>query len=516
MKRTNYLTVILFNNDICRLVPQRTSLNVQGDMMKQRIELATNAIKKAKKSLNKQFYPHYHLAPYAGWLNDPNGLIYHDGLYHAFYQHHPFSAVWGTMHWGHATSEDMIHWQHQPIALAPGDEYDKDGCFSGSAVSYQGKLYLFYTGHIWLKNANDDSAIHQTQCVAVSNDGILFEKKGVVIPAPEGFMHFRDPKVWFQDGKWWMVVGARDALDQGQILLFSTTDLLNWNDEYQVLAKTEDKNVYMWECPDFFPLGNHFITLFSPQGKKPQGYQFRNLYQNGYLVGQWSPDQPYEITHQFSELDFGQDFYAPQTFLAKDGRRIAMAWMDMWESHMPSQKHGWSGCFTLPRELALNDQGKIIANPIEELKTLRQDEKIIPSTILIKNTDILISENATCCELELIWDLQNSSAEKFGFWIGNGIQFYVDNQNQKLTLSRHYPKYIISDSRCTELPKTKQLKIRAFIDKSSLEVFINNGEQTFSCRIYPQDSDYTLKLFAINQSAKLDKGMFWNLEKAIN
>lgn len=479
--------------------------------MKNPIEL----IETSRKSLNKQFYPNYHLASYTGWLNDPNGLIYHNGLYHAFYQHHPFSAVWGPMHWGHATSKDMVHWQHQPIALAPGDEYDKDGCFSGSSISHEGKLYLFYTGHIWLSGEGDDSQIHQTQCLAISDDGIHFEKKGIIIPSPKGYMHFRDPKVWHQDGKWWMVVGARDTLDQGQILLFSTTDLLNWNNDYQILAKTDDKNVYMWECPDFFPLGDHFVTLFSPQGKKAQGNQYRNLYQNGYLVGNWAPGQPYEVTHQFTELDFGQDFYAPQTFLAKDGRRIAIAWMDMWESHMPSQAHGWSGCFTLPRELSLNEQGKIIAKPIVELKTLRKDPVHIPAVIMTKNTTQLIEKKATSCEIELVWDLQNSPAEKFGFWIGNGIQFYVDNQNQRLTLSRHYPEYIISDSRSAPLPQTKQLKIRAFIDKSCLEVFINDGEQTFSSRIYPAENDCSLKLFAINQNAKLDKATYWPLKKAI-
>lgn len=145
--------------------------------MKNQLELANNTIQTSRKNLDFQFYPQYHLAPFAGWMNDPNGLIYHQGQYHAFYQHHPFSASWGPMHWGHATSTDMVHWQHQPIALAPSEEYDRDGCFSGSAVSHNGELYLFYTGHIWLGNQGDDSQIIQSQCVAISTDGIHFEKK---------------------------------------------------------------------------------------------------------------------------------------------------------------------------------------------------------------------------------------------------------------------------------------------------------------------------------------------------
>ncbi|EKT64943.1 glycoside hydrolase family 32 protein [Providencia burhodogranariea] len=483
--------------------------------MKQRIDLASTALETARKSLNKQFYPEYHLATYAGWLNDPNGLIYHEGLYHAFYQHHPFSSDWGPMHWGHATSKDMVNWQHQPIALAPGDEYDRDGCFSGSAISHEGKLYLFYTGHIWLDGEGNDSQIYQSQCLAISEDGIHFEKKGVIIPSPEGYMHFRDPKVWYQDARWWMVVGARDSLDQGQILLFSSDELLHWSDEYQVLAKTDDKNVYMWECPDFFPLGEQFVTLFSPQGKKPQGHQYRNRFQNGYLVGNWSPNQPYEITNQFTEIDFGHDFYAPQTFLAEDDRRIAIAWMDMWESNMPSKVDGWAGCFTLPRELTLNDQGKVLVNPIRELTSLRQEAIEIKPSVLAKNQTIVLHSDASACEIELIWDLQQSPAEKFGLAIGNGAEFFIDGQTQQLTLSRHYPEHVISDYRCTALPQTRHLKIRAFIDKSSLEVFINDGELCFTSRIYPQEGERALTLFAINQSAKLLKGTMWQLNKSV-
>ena len=481
--------------------------------MNQRIEKATAALNKLKSTLDMHFYPNYHLAPFAGWLNDPNGLIYHDGKYHAFYQHHPFDANWGPMHWGHSTSDDMVHWEHQPIALAPGDDYDRDGCFSGSAISHEGNLYLFYTGHIWLDKEGDDSQIEQTQCLAVSRDGIHFEKKGIVIPLIDEYMHFRDPKVWYQDGRWWMIVGARDKQDQGQVLLFNTTDPLHWSGEYEVLAKTDDPNVYMWECPDFFPLGNKFITLFSPQGKKPENYQFRNFFQSGYIIGEWAPGQPYTIDQSFTEIDHGHDFYAPQTFIAKDGRRIAIAWMDMWESNMPSKAHGWAGCFTLPRELTLTKDNKVIMQPIAELTSLRQAHQTISARELAKNSAQKMKDDAGCCEIELIWDLANSPAEKFGFWIGKGMQFYIDRQSNRLIIERHYPDDVISDYRSAELPNSNQLKIHAYIDHSSAEIFINDGEITFSSRIYPQKNERELKLFAINGTAKLASGQLWELAR---
>lgn len=483
--------------------------------MKQRIEKATIALNELRKTLDINFYPNYHLAPFAGWLNDPNGLIYHNGTYHAFYQHHPFSENWGPMHWGHATSSDMVHWQHQPIALAPGDDYDRDGCFSGSAVSHDGKLYLFYTGHIWLKKEHDDSAIYQAQCLAISEDGIHFEKKGVVIPSPKEYMHFRDPKVWFQDGRWWMIVGARDKNDLGQVLLFNTEDLLNWSSDYQVIAKTDDNNVYMWECPDFFPLGDKFITLFSPQGKKPENYQFRNMFQSGYIIGQWAPGQPYTIEQSFQEIDHGHDFYAPQTFEAADGRRIAIAWMDMWESSMPSKADNWAGCFTVPRELTLTKENKVIMTPVVELNSLRQEHQSVSSIELSKNTAQLLKDNCESCEVELLWDLKDNTTEKFGFWLGQGLQFYIDGQSHRLILERHYPDNVISDYRSAELPATDKLKIRAYIDRSSIEIFINDGELTFSSRIYPKKDQRALKIFAINGPAKLESGNIWELAGSI-
>lgn len=184
--------------------------------MKQRLALAQSALEKLCARRGNAWYPIFHLAPPAGWMNDPNGLIYFNGRYHAFFQHHPASAYQGPMHWGHATSTDMLHWQHEPVALAPGDKYDRDGCFSGSAVDDDGVLSLIYTGHICLEDRGNDSIIREVQCLATSHDGIHFEKQGCVLTPPEGIMHFRDPKVWHEEGSWWMVIGAGTLLTMGK------------------------------------------------------------------------------------------------------------------------------------------------------------------------------------------------------------------------------------------------------------------------------------------------------------
>jgi beta-fructofuranosidase len=525
-----------------------------------RIAQATHAQKKAWSVMNKQWYPEYHIASYAGWMGVPGGLCYHKGAYHIFYQHNPYSENWGPMHWGHMTSEDLVHWKHQPIILAPGDAYDRDGCFSGSAVSANDKLYVFYTGHSWLteeemkllgssSSSGDISSFYQQQCLAVSTDGIHFEKRGPVVRPPPGYVHCRDPKVWFQEGRWWMVCGARDVTkDLGQLILFTSDDLEHWDDStWQVLGVTEDKNVFMWECPDLFRLEQADVLLFSPQGKRKVGYVNRNRFQSGYMLGAWSTATAgsalatiaqknaalppgrvarrlrgscrlteFHVTQRFREIDRGHDFYAPQTFLTVDGRRIIIGWLDMWESPMPTREHGWSGCLTLPRELVLDPfTGSIRMIPPRELLQLRCAQAIIPPQRISESADMLLVEDCTSYELEVTFNCQTSTAEKYGLWLGSGAELFVDAQSNRLVLNRHYPQYMLSGYRSCNLPESVLLQLHVYIDRSSMEVFVNDGEEVFSSRVFPGEGDRTLRLFSMNGSADMVGGNMWKLRATI-
>ncbi|OCG27841.1 glycosyl hydrolase family 32 [Gilliamella sp. wkB108] len=481
------------------------------------IKKANQAVQELEKITNKQYYPHFHLAPLSGWMNDPNGLIYFKGQYHVFYQHHPYDENWGPMHWGHAISDDLVTWRRLPIALAPDQPCDKSGCFSGSAVDNNGELSLIYTGHIWLEGQGKQEKIRQTQCLATSKDGIHFEKQGTIIKPNDGIMHFRDPKVWQQDGQWWMVVGQRDLDDIGQILLYRSDDLRSWTLDH-VLISNIDPNVYMLECPDFFPLGDKWVLMFSPQGMQAKGYQYRNLYQSGYIVGNWQPGQQFSIIKPFQEMDFGHDFYAPQSFLAADGRRIMFAWMDMWESIMPSKKDKWMGSLTLPRELILDRNNKVRNRPIKELEMLREKPKSLTDIVVkdqLKNTDI----ESISCELEVEIDLSQSNAERFGLQLSatkDGKQatlLYVDLQSNRLVLDRSLSGLELKGYRTVPLPKTKTLTLHIFVDASSVEVFVNRGLYSFSSRIYPKlPARRMVNLFAENGTAKITKLDSWQLK----
>ncbi|MDF2964002.1 MAG: sucrose-6-phosphate hydrolase, partial [Paenibacillus sp.] len=226
---------------------------------KQLLAIADDKVNKAREIASRD--PHrlnYHIMAPANWINDPNGLIQFKGSYHVFYQHHPFGVEWGPMHWGHATSPDLVHWEHQPIALAPSETYDHGGCFSGSAVEHEDKMYLFYTGVVY------DGAIHtsnrhnrkEVQCMAVSNDGRTFEKHPaspiLSNPPADGSKDFRDPKVWKYGNQWYMVVGSTKN-GVGKVLIYESLDLVHWSYKGVALESSGTEG-YMWECPDLFPL----------------------------------------------------------------------------------------------------------------------------------------------------------------------------------------------------------------------------------------------------------------------
>lgn len=456
-----------------------------------------------------RWYPRYHLAARAGWINDPNGLVWFDGWYHAFYQHHPYSTQWGPMHWGHARSKDLLHWEHLPVALAPEGPEDKDGCFSGSAVVDGDTLALIYTGHKFQGDADNEENLYQVQCLATSRDGIHFTREGIIVETPPGLHHFRDPKVWREGDSWFMVVGARVG-DTGQIRLYRSADLRQWQEE-GILDEAENGMGFMWECPDFFMLNGKRVLMFSPQGIAAQGFENRNLFQSGYLVGDWQPGEPFVRTGEFVEMDNGHDFYAPQSFLTPDGRRIVIGWLDMWESPMPEQQDGWAGMLSLPRELSLDENHRLQMRPAKEVESLRQAWFPWPVCTL-KNQQILTAKKAEALEVVLHWDCAGSDAEQYGLSLGDGLRVYVDTQMQRLVLERDYPQYGLCGTRSVPLAAGAALALRLYIDSSSVEVFVNDGQACLSSRIYPDADRRELSVFAWNGTAALSDAGAWQLE----
>ncbi len=216
--------------------------------------------------------PRWHLAAPVGLLNDPNGFIEHDGRYHLFYQWNPLGCAHANKGWGHVTSTDLLHWQHELPALLPIEPYEQSGCYSGSAVSdEQGRLTLIYTGNV----KYPDGSRTAYQCLARADGEGGFEKLGPVLDQPAGYSgHVRDPKVWHDGRQWLMVLGARTLDDKGEVLLYRGDALDGWMLVGPIAGSGRGRLGefgYMWECPDLFPLADRHVLISCPQGIAPRG-----------------------------------------------------------------------------------------------------------------------------------------------------------------------------------------------------------------------------------------------------
>ncbi len=459
----------------------------QDEMLKQQAYLAVE--EKGESVRKDPYYPGYHLAPPVGLLNDPNGWIQWKGIYHLFFQWMPFHAGHGAKFWGHYTSEDLVHWNLEPIALTPSDWFDKNGCYSGSAVDADRKLKLFYTGNV----KDEHNQRESYQVLAESEDGITFTKKGVKIELPEGYTpHFRDPKVWEHNGRWYMVIGAQTEDNWGSVVLFESVDLEKWTHK-GILSRGNEKPFtnlgYMWECPDLFELGGKDVLVFSPQGLEADGIDFNNQYQTGYVVGELDYKEARYTHGDFTELDRGFEFYAPQSALDDQGRRIVVGWMgvpDQDEELQPTVKNGWVHQMTMPRELKLMD-GKIYQLPLNEMKELRS-----------------IHRNNTTIEEEISTEIERTSEIKLDGEIESIVLFdysrlIYDRKRMILTLERpSYRNGEIEQRSC--ILKNDLEHLHLFVDHSSLEIFVNNGEEVFTSRLFADPSNNSLKIKPINSA----------------
>lgn len=470
------------------------------------LQKAEERVAKAVLTVGDSYRLQYHFMPKAHWMNDPNGLVHYNGYYHVFYQHHPYSPDWGPMHWGHARTKDFIDWEHLPIALAPSEEYDADGCFSGSAVVENGVLHLFYTGHRVI-----DGKEIQVQCRATSHDGINFTKDPLnpLIQAhpPEGSRDFRDPKVWRHEGTWFMVVGSgKDGI--GKALLYSSSNLSQWS-YVGVVAESDGTQGTIWECPEIFPLAGKHVLVTSPIGMERRKVI--------YFVGHMDYDSG-KFTADFTgDLDHGPDFYASQSFFGTE-RRILLAWMDAWEVNIPSKKHNWAGALTIPRELTLNTNGRLRSRPLPELQRLRKEQ--------IGVTDVLLERNQTLpfagmqdkgLELILEVDLSKTTATDFGIMFVDTINSeryivgYKPNE-QKLYLDTNNGGIGNQGFFWAELvPEKDKIEIRVFRDRSSIEVFADDGAVSITSRVYPKSNKLVPEVFAVDGRVKVINIGLWNL-----
>lgn len=464
--------------------------------------------------IDKGEKPIFHVTPPVGWLNDPNGFSVYRGRIHLFFQYHPYSDVWGPMHWGHCVSEDFLKWQELPVALAPDMDYDAAGCYSGSAIETSDGHVLVYTGVQETKKKDGTKAVIQQQCLAIG-DGINYDKVGdnPIISCeqlPEGFSRedFRDPKIWKEEENYYLVVGNKNEQQNGQVVLFESKDLTTWR-YVSVLADNQGKYGIMWECPDFFALADKHVLIVSPQDMRADGNEFHNGNQSLAMIGKYDSQNHRLLEDRVVSLDYGMDFYAPQTLRTDNGRRIMIAWMQSWDMNIKPTSQKWNGMMTIPRQLEIRD-GILYQSPVRELEQYRVDP-VIYSEREISGTCMIPGIQGRVLDMSL--ELPDGDYETFTIQFARNetyfTQFRYERAAQTIEFDRTYSG-VIRDAVCQRRMKIKTplrtLKLRLILDKFSVELFVNDGIQTFTSTFYtPLDAEDIV--------FQCDKSVFVNIEK---
>ncbi len=439
----------------------------------------------------------FHVHPEVGLLNDPNGMVWHDGVYHLFYQWHPDAPKHAMKRWAHLTSTDMVNFDRQSGELVPGDWYDSHGCYSGSGIVIDDQVKLYYTGNVRFPDGGRQSY----QCLAtIEPDGSVAKSpENPLIGSVPGYTaHIRDPKVWSADGAYWMVLGAQTDRLTGAVLLYRSDDALDWLLVGQL--NTEGPGFgYMCECPDLVRLGGRDILVFSPQFDfgEPDGPD-RYLDRTDYVVGTLNYGDATLAHGAPRVLDFGPDLYAPQTLVDGAGRTILVAWMakpdhdgqpTLAEKH-PTVADGWVHCLTVPRLLEL-DGDVLVQQPLPELAARRANQVEIPQTELAADTSMSVAGVAgTAFDLELAAQVPAGATLRVQLRVGSqqATALILDPQAGRATLDRtdsgHGERGVFQ----APIPVGEQVSARILGDESSLEIFLDGGRAVFSARIYP-DAD---------------------------
>lgn len=416
-------------------------------------------------------------------MNDPNGVIQWNGTYHLFYQHNPNGPLWGDMHWGHATSPDLIHWTDVPIAIAPTPgTYDEAGIYSGCMVNNNGQPVIFYTSTRGERNSI------QTQSIAFGSPDLLTWTKHpgnpVIreVPNESGQTRdFRDPFVWKESDAWYMVLGSRIQDVGGATFLYRSENLLDWEYLNPLLIGDIKTNGVVWECPNFFKIGDKWVLIISSHLGNATGAVL-------YFVGTY---ENYRFTPEYEAVLDYDTMYAPLSFVDDQQRRVLFGWLRESRSNPEMQRAGWSGVQSIPRVLSLDAQGRLNMQPVPELEAIRgQHHHFGPQAIEGDTTLDLASLN-----LDIVAEFEPQSDGRCGLAVAcsadvsTRLDIIYDAAAQRLSVSK-----VSSDVGDMHLVNTRDmphplaagetLKLRILVDGSVVEI-IANDRTSLTSRVYP-------------------------------
>ncbi len=429
----------------------------------------------------EQIRPAYHITGGNGWINDPNGLVKFNGEYHAFYQYYAEATYWGPMHWGHVKSKDLTNWERLPVAIRP-DEQD-DGCFSGSAIVHNGKLWLMYTS---FKKNDGGVSERQLQALASSDDGIHFFKHGIVIgeedlPAEYCPWSFRDPKVVRANDAFYCLVAAKRRGGGGRILLYKSCDLFDW--EFVRDVTETDSGGKMIECPDYCTqLG---LLTYSEQFQPREGNTHLNIHSSFAQFGSFDFQNPFVPNGKRQIIDYGFDFYASQTFAEEP---VMIGWMGMWDRNYPCAKYGFAGMLTVPRRLS-REGDELIQTPVYKAK------KVCEKSVNKKLTDN-ISVGAVRLEIKDLraFDLKmRKSGDNYASFTLFGDEWIFDRSRAgERIVGVEEDDDSLAGIRRMPYRRAETDTVEIVFDRFSVEIFVNG--KALSSTLYPDPSADGLEL----------------------
>ena len=433
----------------------------------------------------------FHHMPEVGWMNDPNGFSVYQGEYHLFYQYFPYDVKWGPMHWGHVKSRDLIKWEYLPVAMAPDQSYETGGCFSGSALEVDGKHILMYTGHT-NPNPEDESFVRQVQCLAVG-DGINYQKyqhnpviKTEQMPERSSLTDFRDPKIWKKDGTYYCVLGSKSDENSARVLLYRSENLMDWT-YVGLVGESNHEFGYMWECPDLFHLDGEDVLIMSPQGVPVEEFRHKNTNTTVYCLGHLNYETAHFERRVMEEIDYGLDFYAPQTTESLDGRRIMIAWMQSWHQNMPTDQYGWVTSMTIPRELTI--KGDVMYQwPVREINKYRTGH-IRHDSVIVNGHKTLAGIEGRHLDMEMVIDLKQAKRFEIKVMKGQGQETTIvyEKDREVLSFDRRQSGSGIEGLNYREMPVSLidgKLSLRLLMDTYSVELFAQNGAHAMTSTVY--------------------------------
>ncbi len=465
-----------------------------------------------RRSLADDFHrPTFHFIAPDSWMNDPNGVIHWDGKFHLFYQYHPESPRFGLAYWGHAVSEDAVHWQDLPVALSPSPGGpDATGCWSGCVVNKDGVPTAVYTG------VGPQGYGQQSQCIATSQDDLLSWKKHSgnpilsEIPAISNQSYdLRDPMIWREGDTWYMLLASRIQSVGGSVFLYRSSDLYEWEFLHPLLTGNYAKDGCVWECPSFFPLGDKWVLIVAGKGRRIPFTVF-------YFIGDYA-DQQF-VPETSGILDHAY-FYAPFTMEDARGRRLLWGWLREGRSEEAHVAAGWAGCHSIPRELSLRD-GQLHMTPVPELARLRGPRAQF-SDIRLTGDDHHLAIQGLALDIEVEFNPQGTVGLALACLPDGSEETRVSFNPETKLLRVNRERSSLGQGLETfaneaphELAPNECLQLRILLDGSVLEI-IANGRTSICSRIYPTRSDSRgLRLFGNGQVTTLSVWQMrsiWNL-----